>query len=348
MMMHRRLLSTTVAKCNKVVMSGIQPTGVPHLGNYFGFVENWLRLQKTEPADTQLFLCVVDWHAITTGPLPAVELRDNVRKMVAGLVAAGVDCKRTVLFRQSAVPEHAELTWLLGCLETTARLQRMPQYKDKSLQYKKGDVPVGLLTYPILQAADVLIYRGTHVPVGDDQTQHMHIVTDLADHFNKQYKCEFFPKPLKMASALARVKSLRDPTKKMSKSDPDARSRIELSDTVQTVREKCKKALTDTESVVTFEMDRRPAVGNLVLLYAAVAGLSPDQVVKEMSSVTTGEFKLRLAECISQRFEPIRQRYEELLASPDTINAILEDGAAKARPIAKSNMDEIKRIAGFS
>jgi tryptophanyl-tRNA synthetase len=191
-----RSLSSAVAK-RKVVMSGIQPTGVPHLGNYFGFIENWLRLQKND-SDTRLFLCIVDWHAVTTGPLPPQQLRDNVRKMAAGLVASGVDPERTVLFRQSAVPEHAELTWLLGCLETTARLQRMPQYKDKAARYKSGDVPVGLLTYPILQAADVLIYRATHVPVGEDQTQHMHIVSDLADHFNMQYKCEFFPKPVKV------------------------------------------------------------------------------------------------------------------------------------------------------
>lgn len=204
MIPYRRFLSTTVANCNKVVVSGIQPTGVPHLGNFFGFIENWLRLQKTESTDTRLFLSIVDWHAITTGPLPSDELRENVRKMAAGLIAAGVDCNRTVLFRQSAVPQHAELTWLLGCLETTARLQRMPQYKDKSLQYKKGDVPVGLLTYPILQAADVLIYRATHVPVGDDQTQHMHIVADLADHFNKLYKCDFFPKPHKVTNHITR------------------------------------------------------------------------------------------------------------------------------------------------
>ncbi|VDM28371.1 unnamed protein product [Toxocara canis] len=267
-----------------VYFSGIQPTGVPHLGNYFGFIQPWLNIQNTEPSTSALYLSIADYHAISTGFVPPEQMRSNIVLMAAGLLACGVNPERTVLFQQSEVHEHTNLMFILGALQTVTKLQRMPQYKDKAKKYKAGEVPVNLLIYPVLQAADVLLYKGTHVPVGDDQAQHMNLLTDLAVHFNSVTGVNYFPIPVKVgrlvndchiffewvdkiaevSGSYARIRSLRDAAKKMSKSDANSRSRIEINDSREKIFEKCAKALSDFESNITYEPKRRPAISNLV------------------------------------------------------------------------------------
>ncbi|EYC16522.1 hypothetical protein Y032_0033g2704 [Ancylostoma ceylanicum] len=219
----------------ELYFSGIQPTGVPHLGNYFGFIEPWIQLQNSLPSTTKMILAVADQHAISLGPKPPDELRANIRRMAASLLACGVDPSRTLLFRQSSVPQIAQLSWILGSLQTVAQLQRLPQFKEKATKFSRGDVPVGLLTYPVLQSADVLMFKATHVPVGADQAQHMNLLADLANHFNTHYKVAYFPRPQSVIrNVSSRVRSLRDPLKKMSKSEASARSRLEVRFNIRT------------------------------------------------------------------------------------------------------------------
>ncbi|KHN73666.1 Tryptophan--tRNA ligase, mitochondrial [Toxocara canis] len=327
-----------------VYFSGIQPTGVPHLGNYFGFIQPWLNIQNTEPSTSALYLSIADYHAISTGFVPPEQMRSNIVLMAAGLLACGVNPERTVLFQQSEVHEHTNLMFILGALQTVTKLQRMPQYKDKAKKYKAGEVPVNLLIYPVLQAADVLLYKGTHVPVGDDQAQHMNLLTDLAVHFNSVTGVNYFPIPVKVSGSYARIRSLRDAAKKMSKSDANSRSRIEINDSREKIFEKCAKALSDFESNITYEPKRRPAISNLVTLLSAVNGKTTEDIVKECASLDTRQFKEVLATAIDTHFAPIRERFETLLNDKNTIKDILEDGARKARKTAVSNLEHIKQI----
>ncbi|KAK6030368.1 putative tryptophan--tRNA ligase [Ostertagia ostertagi] len=289
-----RYLCTEVRQHSELYFSGIQPTGVPHLGNYFGFIEPWVNLRKSLPSTTKMILAIADQHAISLGPksssenfkiikphlfhfsLPsslgqkslgntmAITFTRKLRAIMAcSLLACGVDPSRTLLFRQSSVPQISQLSWILGSLQTVAQLQRLPQYKEKATKVSRGDIPVGLLTYPILQAADVLMFKATHVPVGADQAQHMNMLADLADHFNGFYKILYFPRPQQVVQPVtSRLRSLRDPLKKMSKSEKSARSRLEISDSAEEIEEKCRKAVSDTESRLTYSPDTRPATGH--------------------------------------------------------------------------------------
>lgn len=328
-----------------IYFTGIQPTGIPHLGNFFGSIEPWCDLQSTVDQNTPMMLSVVDQHAISLGPLPADELRRNTRQMSASLIACGVDPYRTLLFRQSDVPQIAQLSWILGSLQTTSKLARLPQYKEKAERFKKGDIPVGLLTYPLLQAADVLTFKATTVPVGEDQSQHLNLLGGLAYAFNKTYSTDIFPIPKQLTREThARIRSLREPEKKMSKSSGGARSRIEITDSRAVIIQKCQKAQSDDAGLVTYDKENRLAVSNLLDLYSAVTKTSVSKV--QYSNWTTLDLKMNLAEAIDRRLSPIREKFEQLENSGQ-IDEILKENGEKARAIAETNLEEIRRTIGF-
>lgn len=329
-----------------VAFSGIQPTGVLHLGNYFGAVEKWLQLQNDEKF-SKIYISVVDLHAVTIYKSPE-QLRENIRSMVASLLACGIDPKRTVLFQQSAVPHHALLTWILSAYATVPQLNRLPNFQEKSSKFKDNDSPLALLSYPVLQTADIILYKATHVPVGDDQASHMNFARKLANSFNAKFKTKLFPLPRTLETAHARVKSLRDPSKKMSKSDEDARSRISLDDDAGVIKEKFKKALTDMISQVTYDPEKRPGVSNLINIHSAVSGQTPESIVEEVSHLTTGEYKLYVAERVNEKFSPIREKLKQFYDQPEFLKEILSSGNAEALKVAEKTLTEVKNIIGLS
>ncbi|CAI5446611.1 unnamed protein product [Caenorhabditis angaria] len=346
-MISRRFFSTSISQLHKktIYFSGIQPTGIPHLGNYFGVIDPWIELQKLKEESIGMILSIVDQHAISLGPLKAEDLRSNTRQMACSLIACGVDPQKTLLFRQSDVPEIAQLSWILGSLQTTSKLARLPQYKEKSEKFKKGDIPVGLLTYPLLQAADVLMFRATHVPVGEDQSQHMNLMGGLAYAFSKTYNTDFLPIPKQVTRKTnARIKSLRDPTKKMSKSSGGDKSRIELTDSREAIFEKCQKAQSDNLGKITYDPENRIAVANLLDLLSAISQKSIEEIPFE--NWTTLDLKQHLAQEIDQKLEPIRRNLREL-ENGSKIDVILKENEEKARNLAQENMKEIRKIVGF-
>ncbi|KAJ1345794.1 hypothetical protein KIN20_000410 [Parelaphostrongylus tenuis] len=237
----------------------------------------------------------------------ASQLRENIRRMAASLLACGVDLKRTLLFRQSSVPQIAQLSWILGSLQTVAQLQRLTQFKEKAIKFSQGNVPLGLLTYPVLQSADVLMFKATHVPVGADQAQHMNLLVDLANHFNSHFKISYFPPPKQVIRQVSsRVRSLRNPLKKMSKSEASAKSRLEINDSAEEIEEKCRKAVSDTDSQLSYDLQERPAISNLIDLYCAVTGSQISQVVE--SGWDQFELKMQLSRAVAEKFLPIREK----------------------------------------
>ncbi|XP_025423866.1 tryptophan--tRNA ligase, mitochondrial isoform X2 [Sipha flava] len=270
-------------KWKEKVFSGIQPTGTLHLGNYFGAVSKWVKLQNE---DREVFYSIVDLHSITL-PYDAKKLEKNVLLMTASLIACGINPERSTLFLQSQVPEHTQLSWVLGCLTTMPRLGQLPQFKEKSATLK--DVPLGLYLYPILQAADILLYKATKVPVGEDQIQNLQLAHSLARTFNRQYG-ETFPisEVLVQQDCSSRIRNLRDPTKKMSKSHPDKRGKIDITDTPDDIVEKVKKAVTDCTSQITYDPDNRPGVSTLLTMHSLISGLSPEEICEENKLLDTG------------------------------------------------------------
>ncbi|CAB3402649.1 unnamed protein product [Caenorhabditis bovis] len=328
-----------------VYFTGIQPTGIPHLGNYFGFIEPWTDFQKTLPSQTQMILAIVDQHAISLGPLPADKLRKNIRRMACSLIASGVDPNRTLLFRQSDVPQIAQLSWILGSLQTTSKLARLPQFKEKSLRFKKGDIPVGLLTYPLLQAADVLSFKGTHVPVGEDQSQHMNLLTGLSYAFSKTFNTQVLPIPKQVTREChSRIRSLREPEKKMSKSSGGEKSRIDINDSREVIFEKCQKAISDNLGNVTYDRENRLAISNLLDLYSAVTRQPVEKI--EFENWTSFDLKRNLAERIDERFAPIREKYEHLEKGSE-VDEILAKNGKIARNIAEKTIEEVRKVIGF-
>jgi tryptophanyl-tRNA synthetase len=330
------------------VFSGMQPTNVLHLGNYLGALKNWVKLQDQMPC----LYCVVDMHAITqdTGYRHPKELAAATREVTAAYIAAGVDPRKNILFNQSRVPEHAELAWIFNCVGRLGWLDRMTQFKEKTGKHKER-ASVGLYTYPLLMAADILVYRATHVPVGEDQRQHLELSRDIAQKFNNDYEVpDFFPVPEPViVGAATRVMSLRDGTKKMSKSDESDYSRINLTDDADTIAQKIRKARTDPAPLPDSEkgFEGRPEAENLVNIYAALGDLPREQVIAEFAGKPFSEFKNRLADLAVARFTPIATEMRRLLADPAEIDCILESGANKARAIATPIMAEVKRIVGF-
>ena len=328
----------------KRVFSGIQPTGNLHLGNYLGAIRNWVRWQDEAPC----VFSVVDLHAITVKQNPA-ELRGQIREMAAAILAAGVDPKKAVLFNQSAVKAHAELCWILNCVARIGWLNRMTQFKEKAGKDREG-ASVGLYVYPVLQAADILVYLSTHVPVGEDQKQHIELARDIAQKFNNDYETELFvlPEPV-ITGPATRVMSLRDGTKKMSKSDPSDMSRINLTDDADTIVSKIKKAKTDPEVLPeSLEgLEGRPEAQNLIGIYAALADMPKEAVLAEFAGKGFGAFKPALADLTVSRLAPIAARFRELLADSAYVDAVLREGAEKADAIARPVVDRVYDTVGF-
>ena len=327
-------------------LSGIQPTGNFHLGNYLGAIRNWVRMQDDMPGEKLYFLA--DLHAITVHNDPA-ELTANTREMAAALMAAGIDPDKAILFNQARVPAHAELAWLLFCTARIGWLNRMTQFKEKSGKNREG-ASVGLYAYPVLQAADVLLYQTTHVPVGDDQKQHLELARDIATKFNLDTGTETFtlPEPTIPPTA-ARIMSLRDGTAKMSKSDPSDASRINLIDDPDTIMAKIRKAKTDPEPLPSEAagLEGRAEAANLVSIYAAMADESVDQVLARFAGQGFGAFKPALGELLVETLRPIATRFAELKADPAAIDAALEAGAARAAALAKPTLDAAYAALGL-
>ena len=317
------------------VLSGIQPTGSLHLGNYLGAIRNWVRMQDEMEPGSQCFFFLADMHSITVHEGREQRIR-NVRDMAAALVAAGIDPDRSVLFNQARVPAHAELCWLLNGTARIGWLNRMTQFKDKAGKDREG-ASVGLFVYPVLQAADILVYNATHVPVGEDQKQHLELARDIAAKFNTDFGVDLFtlPAPI-IPRATARIMSLRDGTKKMSKSDPSDMSRINLTDDDDAIMQKVRKAKTDPEPLPeTAEgLGGRPEAENLVGILAALSGETPDAVCARFAGQGFGAFKPALGEVLVETLRPIRTRFLELRGDDAALDAILEKGAARASAAA--------------
>lgn len=326
------------------VFSGVQPTGNLHLGNYLGAIRNWAGLQE----DHECIYCAVDLHAITVFQNPD-DLRAQTREVTAGLIAAGVDPKRSIIFNQSQVAAHAELAWIFNCVARIGWLNRMTQFKDKAGKNREN-VSAGLFVYPNLMAADILIYKATHVPVGDDQKQHLELTRDIAAKFNNDYGVDFFPEvtPLILGEA-TRVMSLRDGTKKMSKSDPSDYSRIAMIDDADAIAQKIRKARTDALPIpeTAAELDGRPEAANLIGIYAALSDKSRDAVLREFAGRGFADFKAALADLCVASLGPISAEMRRLRDDPGYVDSVLRDGAERARAIADPILAEIHDIVGF-
>ncbi|MDR0809607.1 MAG: tryptophan--tRNA ligase [Gemmobacter sp.] len=327
------------------IFSGIQPSGGMTLGNYLGALKRFSELQDR---GVETIYCVVDLHAITVWQDPS-KLRHQTREIAAAFLASGIDPKRSILFNQSQVTVHAELAWIFNCVARIGWMYRMTQFKDKAGKNAENS-SLGLLAYPSLMAADILAYKATHVPVGEDQKQHLELTRDIAIKFNHDYGVNFFPvtEPL-IEGAATRVMSLRDGSKKMSKSDPSDQSRINLTDDADTIAAKIRKARTDPEPLPeTAEgLATRPEAKNLVNIYAALSGQSLESVVAEFAGAQFGSFKPRLVDLAVEKLGPITAEMSRLMADPAEIDRILGNGAARAEAIARPHMDEVYDLVGM-
>ena len=328
------------------VVSGIQPTGGLHLGNLLGAILRWVRMQ--DEAECLFFLA--DLHALTVD-LEPTELSSNVREMAAALIASGIDPKKSVLFRQSAVPAHSELCWILNGTARMGWLNRMTQWKDKAGKNREG-ASVALFDYPVLQAADILLYQATHVPVGEDQKQHVELTRDIAIKFNNDFDVELFipPEPFIGGGTTARIMSLRDGRTKMSKSDSSEMSRVHLTDSDDEIAQKIRKAKTDPEPLPdnAEALEGRPEAKNLVGIYAAVVGESVDEVLGRFAGQGFGAFKPALADVLVSLIAPIRGRLDELRRDPAELDRILAEGAARATELAAPVLAQAKTAVGLA
>jgi tryptophanyl-tRNA synthetase len=326
------------------IFSGVQPTGNLHLGNYLGAIRNFARFQD----QYDCLYCVVDLHAITQWQEPK-QLAANTREVAAAIIAAGVDVERHILFNQSQVAEHAELAWVFNCVARIGWLNRMTQFKDKAGKNREN-ASVGLYVYPDLMAADILLYKATHVPVGEDQRQHLELTRDIALKFNHDFETEFFPvvEPLIQGEA-TRVMSLRDGTRKMSKSEPSEMSRINLTDTPDDIAQKLRKARTDSEPLPSEPagLEKRPEAANLVGIYAALADIDRAAVLKDFGGSPFSDFKKALTELTVEKLAPVNAEMRRLRDAPGDVDAILRRGAERARAIAAPIVDEVYDIVGF-
>ncbi|XP_003741724.1 uncharacterized protein LOC100899361 [Galendromus occidentalis] len=331
--------ASALAKFPRRVYSGIQPTGVPHLGNYFGAINQWIKLQKS----SDCLICVVDLHSVTIPHYDPPVLRSNIELMTASLLACGVNADS--IYLQSLVPEHGQLAWMFNCISTMNRMYHFPQFKEKSTGMK--ETPLGLYLYPLLQAADVLLFKGTHVPVGEDQLPHIHLIKDIAETFNKRFGKTVFPycEPL-LNTDSARVRDLKNPEKKMSKSALP-HGRIDITDPPDTVRNKIRKAMTDCTSAVTFNPTQRPGVSNLVLLHSLCSGQSIDDIVRDAKELDTGKYKGVVAEAVVEFLNPIRERTEELNGDKQMLWQILRRNAERVRVQAAQTLEEARVAMGM-
>ena len=326
------------------IFSGIQPTGNLHLGNYLGAIRNWVTLQES----FESIYCVVDLHAITI-PQDPESLRKNTREVAASLIAAGILTDRSILFNQSCVPQHAELAWLFNCTARLGWLNRMTQFKEKAGKNREN-ATVGLYAYPTLMAADILVYRATHVPVGEDQKQHLELTRDVAQAFNSFYGEDIFPIPEpQIFGSATRVMSLRNGNEKMSKSDLSDYSRINMTDDADMIAQKIRKAKTDAGALPSevAGLTQRPEAENLVGIYAALSECTIEEVLKEFGGRGFSEFKPALADLAVAQLSPMGDKMRELLKNPTDIDVILANGAERASAIARPLMSQIRDIVGF-
>ena len=343
-----------MAKFTERVFSGVQPTGNLHLGNYLGALKRFVEMQATHPC----LYCVVDLHAMTLPHDPA-GLRRSTREVTAAFLACGIDPQKNIVFNQSRVPEHAELAWALDCVARMGWLERMTQFKEKAGKSREN-ASVGLFNYPVLMAADILVYRATHVPVGDDQKQHLELARDIAQKFNNDFSESiaangheggFFPLPEPLIQGPAtRVMSLRDGAKKMSKSDPSENSWIAIMDDPDTVAQKIRKAKTDPEPLPSevAGLTGRPEADNLVGIFAGLNDETKSDVLKQFSGAQFSAFKTALTELVVAKLSPIRAEMQRLADAPDHVDAVLAEGAQRARAIATPVMNSVKDILGLA
>jgi tryptophanyl-tRNA synthetase len=332
---------------SKKIFSGVQPTGNLHLGNYLGAIKNFVELQN-EKNNTCIY-CVVDLHAITLKQDPK-ELRNNIRETVATFMASGIDPKKSIIFNQSKVPAHSEGSWILSCIARMGWLNRMTQFKEKAGKDKEK-ASIGLYIYPILMAADIMLYDATHVPVGDDQKQHLELCRDIAQKFNNDYKVQDFlvpPEPL-IQKQFSRIMSLKDGLKKMSKSDDSDLSRINLKDDKDSILNKIKKAKTDQYPIPNEikELENRPEAENLLGIYSSLKNQKIEKTLKEFGGKNFSEFKTSLSDQLIERISPISSEINKLLDSPDYLDKILLSGGEKANAISEKKVKELKKIIGF-
>ena len=332
---------------SKKIFSGVQPTGNLHLGNYIGAIKNFVQLQNQK--ENNCVFCVVDLHAITFKQNPKV-LKDNIRETTAAFLASGIDPKRSIIFNQSLVPAHAEGSWILGCVARMGWLNRMTQFKEKAGKDKEK-ASIGLYIYPVLMAADILLYDATHVPVGEDQKQHLELSRDIAQKFNLDFNSPNFlraPEPL-IQKNFSRIMSLKDGTNKMSKSDPSDLSRINLTDTKDQISNKIKKAKTDTQSLPDSDKDlnKRPEAENLLGIYSSLSNQSLKDSINEFSGKNFSEFKKKLADLVVEKISPISVEINKLQNDINFIDSVLEEGGEKANKIASKKVEEMKKIVGF-
>ena len=331
-------------KPTKRILSGVQPSGDLHLGNYLGAIKNFVSLQK----EYECFFCVVDLHAITVWQDPKV-LANKTREVTAAFIASGIDPNQNNIFVQSQVPQHAQLGWLFNCVARMGWLNRMTQFKEKAGKDKEK-ASIGLYSYPVLMAADILLYDATHVPVGDDQKQHLELTRDIAQKFNNDFKTDFFPipEPLILGEA-TRVMSLRDGSKKMSKSDPSDYSRIMLTDTAENITQKIKKAKTDPEPLPQDKtgLEKRPEAENLISIFASLQDTSVESVIKDYAGKEFFTFKKDLADLSVSKLEPITSEMNKLMSDVSYIDSILNQGKENAIAVAEPVLQKTKEIIGF-
>ena len=326
----------------KRVFSGIQPTGAFTLGNYLGAVRNWPLLQD----EYDCIYCVVDQHAITVRQTPA-ELRKKTYEAAAMLLASGIDPQKSLLFIQSHVPQHSQLAWVLSCNAQFGELSRMTQFKDKSAKHA-DNINTGLFTYPVLMAADILLYGTHYVPVGGDQKQHVELARDIAQRFNNAYSDTFvLPEPM-IPKVGARIMSLQEPPKKMSKSDANEKSFVLMTDSADVIMKKFKSAVTDSDGVVRFDVENKPGISNLMGIYSVMTGKTMADIEKEFDGQGYGTFKTAVAESVITTLKPVQDEYNRILADKAYLEATLKDGAQKAQYVANKLVNKVYRKVGFA
>jgi len=323
----------------KVIFSGIQPSGLPTIGNYLGAIRQFVQLQE----NNDCYFCVVDQHAITV-PQDPKELNENTRSLAALYLASGLDPEKATLFIQSEVPAHTELSWLIQTFTYMGELERMTQFKDKA--DGRSAVSSALFTYPTLMAADILLYNTDIVPVGDDQKQHLELTRDVAERFNNRYGDTLVVPDIQIPEVGARIMSLQEPTKKMSKSDENVRSFVSMLDTPKQIERKIKSAVTDSDMEIKFDRDNKPGVSNLLSIYASCKNQSIEETEAHFSEKRYGDLKTEVAEAVLEVIEPIQEKYEKLITSPE-LDDILIDGAKKANNVAEKTLETVKQKMGL-
>ena len=325
----------------KVIFSGMQPSGIITLGNYLGALKNWTNLQD----EYNCLYCIVDMHAITVRQDPAV-LRKNARELMMLYIAAGLDPEKNIIYMQSHVSAHAELAWILNCFTYMGELSRMTQFKDKS-QKHSDNINAGLFTYPALMAADILLYQADLVPVGIDQRQHLELTRDIAIRFNNLYGDTFKVPEAYIPKVGAKIMSLQDPTKKMSKSDTDVNASISIIDDTDTIIRKFKRAVTDSETEVRFDEENKPGVSNLRTIYGAITGQTMEQVTNEFAGKGYGDFKVKVGEAVAEELKPLQNRFKELSSDKAYIDGVIKKNAETASYLATKTLRKVQKKVGF-